>query len=249
MRCGLVYRSVPIRPVFTGDRDEEALVAVERARARLFEAWLERLGPGSGEPLVDVGCGTGTFLALAAAAGWKAVGLELDVPLARRARDGGKLVAIADAEQAPLRTGTAAAVTLWDVLDHFEAPQRAVAEVARILAPGGTLCLRVRHGGVHEMMRRQRWLPRGLSVLHNNMFSPRCLRFALADAGFENVRVAPSPTSQGDPYASGPWLRVAKRCWDVVAAAIAGVTGGRVVVSPSISVQATRRRDLQPDHV
>lgn len=248
-RCRLVYRLTPLRPVFTGQRDEADLEAVASSRARLFALWLRQRGPASGASLVDVGCGSGSFLDLADAAGWNTIGLELDGALARRARRAGQRVVIANAERAPLRTASAGAVTLWDVLDHFEAPHHAVAEAARILRPGGSLWLRVRHGTVHEMMRRQRWLPRSLSVLHNNMFSPASLRFALADAGFENVRVSPSPTSQGDPYASGSrWLRVAKSCWDATARGVAWLTAGRLIVSPSIAVRATRARAAPAPH-
>jgi hypothetical protein len=136
---------------------------------------------------------------------------------------------------------------LWDVIDQFDRPRDALAEAARVLRPGGMLWLRVRNGRVHRFMRSRRWLPARLSVLHNNMYSPAALRGILTTAGFEEVRVEISPTSAGDPYAAmgehfgALVLRAAKALWDRLAAALALLTGGRMIISPSIAALATRR--------
>ena len=71
------------------------------------------------------------------------------------------------------------------MLDQFDTPRVAIAEAARVLQTGGILAMRVRHGTVHELMRSKRWLPAKLSLLQNNLYSPKCIRKTLADAGFE----------------------------------------------------------------
>lgn len=251
-RCHLSYRYQPIHPLEVAARSPAALEAIDAARRSLFDDLLARLGPSDDGVLVDIGAGSGYFVAHAVDAGWRALGVELGQSLADLARDLGRRVVVGDAERVPVRTGSASVVTMWDVFDQLDTPRRALAEAARVLRDDGVLWLRVRHGTVHQLMRRQRWLPGRLSVLPSNLCSPRSLRVALAAAGFENIRIVASPTSTGDPYASMkvggvPWIRLAKRLWDAAARVVARLTAGAVVISPSISVLARRGNALRRD--
>ncbi len=249
--CDLSYQVDPLDPLVTRERTAAELAAIDASRVRLFEHLIAKLGsPGPDDLLVDLGASSGSFVELASDAGWKAVGIEVGRSLAETARDLGRCVIVGNAESIPVQTRTASAVTLWDALDQFDVPRTAIAEAARILSPGGTLWLRVRNGAVHELIHSQRWVSRKLSILHNNLYSPRCLRKALAAAGFENVRVVVSPTSRGDPYAStkgvGPLgLRLTKTAWNYAALLVALVSAGTLVISPSIAVFA-RRADSSP---
>ena len=76
----------------------------------------------------------------------------------------------ADAGALPLPDDAADAVTMLDVLEHLEDPEGALAELHRVLKPGGTLVLSVPHRGllhrldalnVYEALRRRRpsWPP------------------------------------------------------------------------------------------
>lgn len=252
--CDLSYQVAPLNPLVTRERTPDELASIDASRARLFGRLLAELGnPGPDDLLVDLGASSGNFVELASNAGWKAVGIEMGRSLAETARDLGRCVIVGNVESIPLQAMTASAVTLWDVLDQVDVPRAAIAEAARLLPPGGTLWLRVRNGAVHEFMRSQRWVSRRLSILHNNLYSPRCLRKALADAGFENVRVVVSPTSRGDPYAStkglGPLgLRLTKAAWDYAALLVALVSARTLLISPSIAVFATRADSSRGQH-
>lgn len=246
-RCGLAYRFDPIHPLGIPQPDVDALEAIDISRDDLFARLLADLGtPEPGAVLVDVGANTGYFVEHAARRGWRALGIEFGRPLAAAARDRGRRVIVGDGEAIPLRSGSAAAVTLCDVIDQLEHPGRALSEAARVLRPGGTLWLRARNGRVHRFMRSRRWLPTRLSVLHNNMYAPAALRGILTVAGFRDVRLAVSPTSAGDPYAvverrSGTLLlRGAKSIWTGLAVALAALSGGRMIISPSVAARATR---------
>lgn len=101
---------------------------------------LPRLGPSA--RVLDIGAAFGFAVAEALQAGWQAVGVEISVAAARRARvAAGGRVAVADAVATPFATGTFDMVTLWDVLEHLPNPHAAVAEVARVLRPNGRLVL------------------------------------------------------------------------------------------------------------
>lgn len=242
-RCHLCYRYLAPSAVGNAQCSREQLELIDAARRPLFDVLLARLGPPRGGVLVDVGAGSGYFVERSRAAGWRAIGIEYGRPLAAIGLDLERRVVVGDAGHIPVRSGAATAVTMWDVLDQLDAPRAALAECARVLRSGGTLWVRVRHGTVHQFMRSQRWIPDRLSVLPSNLYSPRSLRAALSAAGFDRIRVMPSPTSAGDPYASMKrrgWMRLVKRLWSGIARMVASLTAGTVIVSPSITVIARR---------
>lgn len=107
------------------------------ARAALLDA----TGAGPGTRLLDVGCGTGELLARAAARGAAAAGADVApgmVARARRAAPGAE-VRVADAGDLPWPDGAFDVVAAVNVLHLADDPGAAVAEAARVLAPGGRL--------------------------------------------------------------------------------------------------------------
>jgi SAM-dependent methyltransferase len=110
-----------------------------------FARRLRALGPPpqAGARLLDLGPAYGFAVAESCRAGWRAVGLELSPAAAARAAPvtGPGGIAVGDAQRTPFRDGSFDAVTLWDVIEHLAAPHAAIAEVARVLRPGGRLAL------------------------------------------------------------------------------------------------------------
>jgi SAM-dependent methyltransferase len=98
--------------------------------ARLMLEEVARRRPGGGL-LCDVGAGAEA----SAAAAWPGRRLALDVV------PGPGLDLIADGHALPLGDTTVAVVLLMEVLEHVPDPPRLVRECARVLAPGGHLCL------------------------------------------------------------------------------------------------------------
>lgn len=106
-------------------------------------ALLGRVAPGSAI-VVDVGCGYGTFVAAAAAAGIAAVGVDMssvELAWARSQLPATATAAVgrADARALPLRGGSVDAVTMWNTAEHLDELPRALAEAHRVLRPGGRL--------------------------------------------------------------------------------------------------------------
>jgi 2-polyprenyl-3-methyl-5-hydroxy-6-metoxy-1,4-benzoquinol methylase len=107
--------------------------------------------------VLDVGCGTGEFLAYLAARDPRIErqGIELDAERAAqaRARDPGARIHTGDAAACLAQaTGPFDVITLWDVFEHVPAPAALLAALAARLAPGGALYLQT----IHE----ESWLPR-----------------------------------------------------------------------------------------
>jgi SAM-dependent methyltransferase len=97
-------------------------------------------GPG---PILDVGCGSGPFLAFARARGWTDLtGLEPSARAAAAARAAsGATIVEAALDDAELPESRYAVVSLWDVIEHLREPRQALDRVARLLRPGGMVAI------------------------------------------------------------------------------------------------------------
>ena len=100
---------------------------------------VRRFVPSKGK-LLDIGAGTGDFLAIAEIAGWEATGFE---PSA-------KAKAIAEKKGITFTESTEAlpdhsfdAITMWHVLEHVPDVQAQIAELKRLLKPNGVLVVAV----------------------------------------------------------------------------------------------------------
>jgi SAM-dependent methyltransferase len=119
-----------------GGRSEADPLGVDRALRDL-------LGRGRGTCL-EVGCGTGVRAVTVRELGWTPVGVDLSAGMLRHARARLPVVR-ADAERLPVRDGAVAAAVAVMVHTDMPAYPAVLAEVARVLRPGGVLV----HVGVH----------------------------------------------------------------------------------------------------
>jgi ubiquinone/menaquinone biosynthesis C-methylase UbiE len=112
----------------------------ERARRR-SQLFVEHAALAPGRQALELGCGTGVFLAQVAQSGARLRGLDLSPELLERARQrmaGVSHVSLdcGNAEQMPYADGTFDAVYGSSVLHHLDL-DRALREVFRVLRPGG----------------------------------------------------------------------------------------------------------------
>ena len=163
-----------------------------------FARGLGRLGelrtPGR---LLDIGCSYGAFMVLAQSAGWKTSGVEVSKSAAKFAREERHLdVFTGTLEQAAYPEGYFDAVTLWDVIEHLDDPVSTMAEIHRIMAPGGILLvftinqesLLTTIGHILYKLSLNRWKHlMGLfyDIHHNFFFSPHTLTSLLKKSELE----------------------------------------------------------------
>jgi 2-polyprenyl-6-hydroxyphenyl methylase/3-demethylubiquinone-9 3-methyltransferase len=119
-------------------------IALLRAEAVSRNAWVLdglKAHAAPGARVLDAGCGGGFLTNALAAAGYAAAGVDRSrASLAQaRARDatGTASYHAGDLVGLPFPDGAFDAVCAMDVLEHIEALDRAVAELARVLRPGG----------------------------------------------------------------------------------------------------------------
>lgn len=98
-----------------------------------------------GQRVLDVGCGTGVVAITAARLGARVTGLDLTPALLERARENAQLAKVevewheGDAEQLPFGDGTFDVVVSQYGHMFAPRPEVAVAEMLRVLEPGGTI--------------------------------------------------------------------------------------------------------------
>jgi len=134
---------------------------------------------------LDVGCGSGGALLRMKVGGWDVAGFEVSEQAARAGRAGGLDIRTGrELADAAFEARSFDLVTLFCVLPHLHDPQAVLAEVARILRPGGVLLMTMPNlRSLNFMLFRQRWYhldpPR-----HLHFFLPGNLRELAARAGF-----------------------------------------------------------------
>jgi SAM-dependent methyltransferase len=179
-----------------------------RRQARMLAGVLR--GVAGPAVIVDVGCGDGSALAVAAAQNpaHRFAGIDWSGDALRRARALGLTVLRAGvtAPGLPVADGAADVVIMSELIEHLVDPDGAVAEVRRVLRPGGSLLLSTPNLAA--------WYNRGLLALgiqpvfsevslrgvfgrpgsvvagHLRLFTRRALTEYLTASGFRCVTVA-----------------------------------------------------------
>src|SRR5947207_8390695 len=147
---------------------------------RLWWSCLPWIGDGR---YLDVGCGSGAWLGLARALGWRVAGIEVNAAAAQKARRFTDEIHVGDVLEAPFATARFDVVTAFHVLEHVVDPVAVVRRMLDWLAPGGLLIVKVPNaGGLGAALFGRAWsgleLPRHLSH-----FTPETLERTVRKAG------------------------------------------------------------------
>lgn len=147
---------------------------------------IEVLAPRDGESVLDAGCGTGAALAaVLARARVEAAGIDPSqamIAAARRRLGARASLHAVDTAAAPFADGAFDAAVMLNVLYFCDADSRMVADVRRMLRPGGRLVCYVT---ARSTMERWRFARAG----HHRLFDAEELETALARGGFDRGRI------------------------------------------------------------
>ncbi len=178
-----------------------------------FEA--VRREAGALAPLLDVGCGPGTFLG-SIEDGRECLGLDVaaeQVEFARRVHGtAARRFEVMTDGRLPVPDGTFAVATMIEVVEHLADPVAALREAARALRPGGRLVVTTPNYASHWPLLE--WLVGKLSPVdyehqHVTRLKARSLRECLEAAGLCGVKV--TPFLRAAPFAAALSWRMSDR--------------------------------------
>ena len=139
--------------------------------------------------VLEVGCGRGLLLEAFRRRGWDVQGTELTEKAARYAQQvAGVPVEIGQLDEIGFPDSHFDAITMWHVLEHVHDPRVVLAEVSRILKPGGVLLVGVPNfSGFEARLFKDKWfhldVPR-----HVTHLTKATLKQALHGNGLEDRR-------------------------------------------------------------
>lgn len=168
------------------------MARLKGATARGYLGDLRRYRGPHGGRLLEVGCGTGDFLAEARDAGFDVAGVEVSPDAARVARErvGADAVRVGELADVAAQLGTFDVCVLWDVLEHARNPLDLLQSVRALLRPGGVLALATPSlDSWSARLLGERWME--VKPEHLFYFDRRTVQGALFRAGFEGVVLRP----------------------------------------------------------
>jgi SAM-dependent methyltransferase len=171
---------------------------VAPSRGALVDREIRHLPATPGGRLLDVGCGSGAFLAQMADLGWRTQGIDPDPAAVAGARQAGLNVTqgtLADLDPEE-HAGAFDAITLSHVIEHLHDPAGDLRRINLLLRPGGLLWIATPNLEALGLRRFGRdWL--GLDPpRHLVLFTRASLKGLLRGAGFE-----PLPPPPASPHA------------------------------------------------
>jgi len=182
------------------------LVRAEQLRAafRPVPQWQQ------GGRLLDVGCGSGSYLAQMVRLGWRAVGIDVSERACATAAAAGLQVHCGMIRDVPLAEQSFDVVTIWETLEHVPDPRPTLERIRALISPGGRLLGSVPNIDTLYL----RWF--GPAYLHLDLprhllhFSRRSLRGLLERSGFRRIRIR-THTHAGDAWLCSRALRENRR--------------------------------------
>jgi ubiquinone/menaquinone biosynthesis C-methylase UbiE len=170
----------------------------EGGRARFLRVLNDYAREAKPRTIVEVGCGSAIDLCLlrSRVPSACAMGLDLSLPGLQVAHTSAEHLHVplslcqGDVFTLPLRSGTAGLVFSQGVLEHFDDPRTALAEQARVLAPGGVLVVSVPQTFTGYTLHKHKAIRAGVWPWGwEGQFSSRGLRALGRDVGLEVERV------------------------------------------------------------
>ena len=141
--------------------------------------------------LLDVGCGTGSFLHAMQLQGWKVTGVEPDADARRLAHQLHGLSILPSHEIFNLPDHSFNAITMWHVLEHVHQLHEYVEQLKNLLAPGGKLFIAVPNYTSKDAKAYGKYWAAYDVPRHLYHFSPQSMNVLLQQHGLKVIKHLP----------------------------------------------------------
>jgi len=156
-----------------------------------YQPLLEAAAPQPGERALDLACGTGLLALMLARAAGEVVGCDISAEMLERAAAAAAAAGVrnvtfveTEASSLPFEDEWFDLVTSRTAFHHFPDPQRALAEVVRVLKPGGRFAMEDIFGPDDAALSEAREeIEKALDPFHVRAYSITALRNMLGRAG------------------------------------------------------------------
>ena len=191
--CGTIYTSGNSSRPYAQDYENyytsENLSVPEFIHKRLDEIVLKFSAYRVNNRLLEVGFGAGILLASAARAGWNVEGVEVSESAVKHGEAQGFKTFHGELSEAHYETGSFDVVIATELLEHVQDPRAMIAEIARILRPGGLFWGTTPNSkGLSPRVLGLEW-----SVIcppeHLHLLSENGVKKLLLEAGFSRVNI------------------------------------------------------------
>lgn len=162
---------------------------VDRTEKWLVFSMLKSRGGGRA---LDLGCGTGNYtLELRRRGGFDVIGLDASEGMLAVARSKGLNCIKGDAYSLPFPDGSFDLVLSVTMFEFIHEPERVVAEINRVLKPGGEVLIGTMNGrSAWFLFKRLKSLFVETAYRYARFYTPRELEDLLRNAGFRDVQSA-----------------------------------------------------------
>jgi len=139
--------------------------------------------------MLEIGCGSGSYLHAMAQKGWEVEGIEISSRAGELAKKNGYAVHVGPLETAPAPKEPYDMIVGWHVLEHVHEPVRVLSRMAGWLKEGGYLVLGLPNAASLDfILFRSRWYALQLPT-HLYHFSPKTIGRLLSDTGWESKKI------------------------------------------------------------
>jgi 2-polyprenyl-3-methyl-5-hydroxy-6-metoxy-1,4-benzoquinol methylase len=152
--------------------------------------------------LLDIGCGSGTFLVDSSFCNWEAVGIDIDSSAVEKCKKHGLSVMHGDLDIFREKSNEFDCITMDHVIEHLHDPLEELKKCFVLLKNGGQIWIQTPNINSYGLSRfGQDW--RGLEPpRHLVIFNKSSIKKALKKAGFKNIQFLNSPDPSSRTFAA-----------------------------------------------
>ena len=144
--------------------------------------------PGS---VLDIGCGTGEFLAYCRSKGFQVSGVEPNEQARNFAKDENKIPVAGQLDSSAGGAGSFNCITMWHVLEHVHELDETIGQIKRLLSPGGVFIAAVPNSNSWDAVKYGPYWAAYDVPRHLYHFTEPAMRMLAEKWGFEVKTVLP----------------------------------------------------------